>query len=941
MEFRVLGEVAVATEGGEDLPLGPAKRRSVLAVLLVHANTTVTVDRLAQALWDNEPPRHARTVLHGHISRLRGLFATHRAQAYGVELVTLGTAYLLRVPPERLDAHRFGELLRLARTRTEPEETAALLHDALALWRGTALQGTAATRALGSAAHALEELRLTAVQELAESRARLGDHASAVSVLRAAAAAHPLREQLAAALMGALARAGRATEARELFLRTRALLAQRSGAEPGPALVHAYSALPGGEADAVSATPDESHPHGTGAVATGGLHVGGAVDTGDAAGTTTAGGTARRRLPGAVLTRPTPPDAVADPVAVADLLPRRTRGFAGRAGELAALDRATAGLPGPLATIIGGAGTGKTALAVHWAHRRRSDFPDGLLFVDLRGYSPAPARDTTSVLREFLLALGVPADGIPQTPDGMAARYRALTAGRRLLVVLDNARGSRQVRPLLPGGEHCVTLVTSRDRLDGLVASDAARPLPLAALPTDESLALLAAVLGEEPVRAEPEPAARLVRLCEGLPLALRVAAARIATRPHTGLGRLADELADEQQRLELLDLEDTGVAAALGLTVHHLPDPARRMFRSLGVHTGGTLDTGTAAALAGCSPRQAASALDRLAAAHLLTPTGPESYAVHDLVRLFARTDSPVADPRATARLLDHWLHTLLAAAAAAEPGSEPCCTLPAGTGRAAGVRRFGDRADALAWYAAERDTLRGAVATAVDARLHSHAWRLVLLQWPLVLWQSRDGWTPLLELGLRSAEEAGEPGAQSRARALLGWVLIEEGRPEEALTHLERAPALAALAGDTAGEAVARINLAAALGGHGRHEQAREQLARALVLAERGAPAETVTLAHLHLARHFVSTGAYPEAAEHASNGLALAAPPVSAPRRVVLRTLSGEALAGMGRTEDAVRQLTDAVREAAAHAYAEGESAARAALTALGAGGGPVRL
>ncbi|MFG2623043.1 BTAD domain-containing putative transcriptional regulator [Streptomyces sp. NPDC048507] len=903
MEFRVLGEVAVATRDGEDLPLGPAKRRSVLAVLLVHANRTVTVDRLAQALWDNEPPRHASTVLHGHISQLRGLFATHRAQAHGVELATRGPAYLLRVPPERLDAHRFDELLQLARARREPAETAALLGDALALWRGSALEGTVATRALSSAAHALEELRLTAVQELAQARERLGDHDAAVSVLRTAATAHPLREQLTAALMHALARAGRAAEARELFLRTRTLLAQRSGAEPGPALAHAYAALAGD-------------------------------------------GPAAARLPGAALARPAPAGSAPRPaapvplsVAVADLLPRRTRGFAGRAGELAALDRATAGLPGPLAMITGGAGMGKTALAVHWAHLRQGDFPDGRLFVDLCGYSSAPARDTTSVLREFLLALGVPADGIPETPDAMAAHYRALTAGRRLLVVLDNARGSGQVRPLLPGGEHCVTLVTSRDRLDGLVVSDAARPLPLAALSADESLALLAAVLGEEPVGAEAASAARLVRLCEGLPLALRVAAARIATRPHSGLGRLADELADEQRRLELLDLEDTGVAAALGLTVQHLPEPARRMFGSLGLHTGATLDTGVAAALAGCSPRQAAAALDRLAAAHLLAPTGPQSYAVHDLVRLFARTDAPVRDPRAPARLLDHWLHTLLAAAEAAEPGSEPCCALPAGTGGPAAVRRFTDRADALAWYAAERDTLRGAVATAVGAGLHAHAWRLVLLQWPLILWQSHDGWTPLLELGLRAAEEDGEPGAQSRARALLGWILMEEGRPDEALAHLERAPALAALAGDTAGEAVARINLAAALGGHGRHDQAREQLGQALVLAERGGPAETVTLAHLHLARHFVSTGAYPEAAEHASCGLALAAPPVSASRRVVLRTLSGEALAGMGRTEDAVRQLTGAVREAAAHAYTEGESAARAALTALDAAEGLV--
>ncbi|MFI1973234.1 AfsR/SARP family transcriptional regulator [Streptomyces cinnamoneus] len=900
MEFRVLGTVAVVTERGEALPLGPAKRRSLLAMLLLHPNAAVPVDRLTEALWDEEPPRHSRTVLQGHVSRLRALFADHGAPAHGVELVTQGPAYLLRLPEALLDAHRFEELLQRARVRHEPREAVATLQAALGLWRGPAFAGTVQSPLLETAAHGLEELRLAAVEELARAHGRLGEDDAAAAVLRTEAVAHPLRESLIAALMLALSRAGRQSDALDWFHRTRRLLADQLGINPGAVLTGAYTALL--RADAPEGTPASCEP--------------------------------RERKEAvapaaAVPARPAP-----------QLLPRRPRGFTGREDELAALDRATSSVPAALAVITGSAGVGKTALAVHWAHRRHADFPDGRLFADLCGYSPVPARGTTAVLREFLLALGVPAEGMPGSPEAMGARYRELTAGRRMLVVLDNARDSEQVRPLLPDGEDCVTLVTSRDRLGGLVASDAARPVPLTELPTAQSTVLLTAVLGADLVEAEPEAAARLAELCDGLPLALRVAAARLATGPHRGLAAFAGELADEQNRLDLLKAGDTGVAAALGLSVQHLPEQARRMFHRLGPHTGAALDVCTAAALADCPPRQAAVALDQLADAQLVVETGPQSYVLHDLVRLYARTLTPGHDSGGLLRLLDHWIHTLLAASAAAEPGSQPCCTVPPGVRPSAAIRTFTDRTSALAWYSAERSTLGGAVAAATAAGLHDRAWRLVLLQWPLIVWQVRDGWVPLLEQGLVSAEHDGDLGAQSRARALLGWVLAEEGRPREALVQLECAPELAARAGDTGGEAVARINLAVALARHGERERPRDLLVRALALAERAGLTETVTLAHQHLTHHLLAVGASAEAAVHAARGLALAAPPAAAPRRVVLRTLYGEVLAARGRTGDAVRELDDAIREARAHGYEEGETVARSVLATLGAHRAPAR-
>lgn len=482
MEFRVLGMVSVVSERGEPLPLGPAKRCSLLAMLLLRPNAEVAVDRLTEALWDEEPPRHSRTVVQGHVSRLRTLLDEHRAAAHGVELATRSGAYILRLsdPGTLVDARRFEELLRLARTRHEPGEAVALLREALGLWQGPAFAGTVGSRALEAAAHELEELRLVAVEELAGAHGRLGEHGTAAAVLRAEAVAHPLREPLIAALMLALGRAGRQSEALDWFHRTRLLLADQLGVDPGAVLTDAYTALL--RAD----LPQDDAP-----------------------------------TAAAVLTAPTTVSAVDVP----QLLPRRPGGFTGRQPELAALDRATVGAPGPIALITGSAGVGKTALALHWAHRHGADFPGGRLFADLRGYSSTPARDTTLVLRGFLLALGVPAEAMPETPEAMGARYRALTAGRRMLVVLDNARASEHIRPLLPGGEDCVT---SRDRLGGLVASDAARPVPLAELPAAQSTALLAAVRGRR-CGHRPRPH-RPASARPGPPV---VPTARPAHRPH------------------------------------------------------------------------------------------------------------------------------------------------------------------------------------------------------------------------------------------------------------------------------------------------------------------------------------------------------------------------------------------------------------------------
>lgn len=921
MEFRLLGTVCVDTLTGP-LPLGPAKRRSLLAALLLHANTPVSMARLTDCLWDEEPPLHARTVIQGHVSRLRALLVGADAQAYGVELATLGDAYVLRVPETLLDSQRFEELLMLAREQRDPADTVLMLKEALSLWQGPALTGTFASAPLQAAAHALEESRLSTIEQLARAYGELGEHHRAAAVLRAEAVAHPMRESLAAALMTALYQSGRQSEALDCFHRTRRLLADELGIDPGRELADAYARVLRGEAGAPVVPGQAGAPSPVG------------VAPGDGPGTTAA----EAGVPQVVTDRAAavPAHAPASPYAgggrapapVADLLPRAPRGFHGRGAELTALSRAAAG-EAPVCLVTGPAGVGKTALALHWARRTPAAFPDGRLFADLRGFGDTAEPTPLEVLREFLLALGVAPRRVPESVAGAAALFRSLTDRLSLLVVLDNARDSAQVRPLLPGGTDCVTLVTSRHRLDGLIASDAAVPVPVDILEPTDGTALLAGVLGEERVLAEPVAARRLAELCGGLPLALRVTAARLAGRPRWTLAAMADELADERSRLSYLDVEDTGVSAALRLTVQQLPPDAVHHLARLGHHPGSHFDPYTAAALAGSDPVTAGAALERLAAAHLVTEAGPGRWILHDLVRLYARGLDAAAAPDALIGVLDHYIATALAAADTAEPGGEPCFILPDDFRAPTATRDFTDRAEAMSWLAAEREDLALAAAAARAAGLDDRAWRIILLQWPHVVWRVRDGWAPVLELAMAAAVAREDPYAESRVRNLLGWVLTEEGRTGEAVATLEPSPGLARQAGDRLGEATALINLAIVQAEQGALDVAMEGCERALDLAREEPDAHTEMLALQHLARMQLTAGRPKDALDSARTAFGLGPEHEEAARRVLLLSVSGEARIALGAEEEGIRLLDEAASEAERAGYDEGAVRALEAL------------
>ncbi|MFB9370687.1 ATP-binding protein [Kitasatospora albolonga] len=630
--------------------------------------------------------------------------------------------------------------------------------------------------------------------------------------------------------------------------------------------------------------------------------------------------------PSTPATTPTAVAGLPPRTAVPDLLPRAPRGFHGRSAELAALTRATAG-EAPVCLVVGPAGVGKSALVLHWAHHDPAGLADGRLYADLRGFSDTGEVAALEVLREFLLALGVPRERIPESENGAGALFRSLAADRQLLVVLDNARDADQARALLPGGDRCVTVVTSRHRLGALIVSDTARPVALDVLGPQDATALLARILGAERVDAEPAAALRLAELCGGLPLALRVTAARLAQRPDWTLATMADELSDHTRRLGLLDLEDTGVRAALNLTLRQLPQPVRDLFAHLGRDPGTHLDRYAAAALVATDPATAETSLERLAAAHLLTETAPGRWQMHDLVRLHARGLD--AHAGALTRLLDHYTATATAAVAAAEPGAEDCFPLPAGFHHPAAVREFGDRSAAVAWYAAERDNLVLSVAAAHGAALHGRTWRLVMSMWPLIVWRVRDGWVPLLETALAAARADADRHGEARVLNVLGWVLTEEGRTPEALVHLTAAAALAASADDAFAEANALLVLAIAHATLGDLDEAARGCERAVELTRASGDPRMERLALQHLARHRADAGHWHEALTTADRALAFDDRPATTDiPHLLLLTIKGEALLGLGHRDDGIAQLDLAAREAEAAGYDDG------AVRALGA-------
>ncbi|MBP2338948.1 DNA-binding SARP family transcriptional activator [Saccharothrix coeruleofusca] len=797
--------------------MGAAKRRTVLAALALELNRVVSGDRLLALVWNGAPPPQAKAALQGHIAQLRKVLDD------GVSLVTRAPGYVLTGDRDAVDVFRFEDLIAAAR-EADDEAAAAQLTSALRLWRGPVLADVPADQLREAVSARLEELRLVAVQDLASRLFRLDRAGEAVSGLREAVDGHPLREPLVARLVLALHRTGRQAEALELFHRTREQLAEELGVDPGPELREAYQAVLAGDA------PPPSPP-------------------------------------------PSPPAPVERPTAVPAQLPREHRGFVGRDAELCALEEALTGQDSAIGLLVGPAGVGKTALALRWAHRAAGDFPDGQLFVNLRGFDETEPLDPRAALVGFLRALGLSDSQIAADLEDQAAQYRSLLAGRRVLVVLDNARSAEQVRPLLPGSSRCLVLVTSRHLLDDLVVTEGATSLQVQTLPEQNAEDLLAAALGRQRIEQEPEAVAELVELCDRLPLALRIAGARLASRPRWTVQSLVDELRDEQGRLSGLSLEaGRGVHAALAVSYRELPEAAARLLRRLGLHPGTDLDSYTAAALMDINVVTARTHLRTLAYANLLHESMPDRYSRHDLVRLFthqlAATDSEADNAEATSRLLDYYLHVADAARAHLSDHVRPFAP-PAH--RPASSPELSSHAAALEWFTLEEANLGLALDIAQGGGQHQRTWQLALC---LDAFHFRRGnrldRLALCRIGLSAARELGDAHAEATFLLRLGSTLADMGRIEEAVRACTDAARLAS--GDRHLELAALANLGYCLMADGRLDEAQERITEALELAREVGDTRSQASGLNNLANVLLAKDRPEEALRHATEALGL---------------------------------------------------------------------
>ncbi|RCW43542.1 DNA-binding SARP family transcriptional activator [Halopolyspora algeriensis] len=800
-EFRVLGPLEVL-HCGVCRQLGHSGMRSVLACLLFEPNQAVSMDRLIDTLWAETPPATARTIIHGHISKLRKLFtAAPVTEGEDVPaIITRAPGYLLTVSSDRIDAHRARALIDHARG-LEPPERSRVLSEALALWRGPALADIASDRLRRTIAANLDELRLFALEERIAADLELGYHQHLVTELSGLVDEYPLRERLTGLLILAHHRSGQRAQAQARYHALRERLSDEFGIDPGPELRSLYERMLRDD-ETLLAHHRESVT------------------------TTSAGDGGAHQVPAEL------PPAVA--------------GFVGRERELAALDRILAdreqGTANLLTVLTGPAGVGKSALAVVWAHRIAHTFPDGRLHASLRGFDSERAPlSPGEVLAGFLKALGVAADAIPVDLDERAALYRSLLADRRVLVLLDDARDTDQVRPLLPGSPGSLVVVTSRRRLDGLVVRSGARMLPLETLPASAAVELLdrAGVPGRS--ASEPVAARRLADLCGGLPLALRIAAARLAAGPGRSVAELVCELTDERNRLHGLDIDDpdTSVRRAFDLSYRNLHPAHATMFRLLGVMPGHTFTPHTVAALCGTDPDTARHRLRALALAHLVTESEPDRFGMHDLLRLYAREllaacagTQDVSDAHCAETALRRLLHHYLVVADHARRFLRPARDELDYSGDGTTVRPYiTDRTEALEWFDAEWPNLVAAIRAAHAEGLHEYAWPLVRLQFNYLMVRCPwEDWITVYSTGMASAGKLDDPAGKVLMSAGLGVAYARSGNPAMALEHYTSSHEGAVAAGRPSWLAMTQVNMGSALFRLGRYGEARRHCEEAL---------------------------------------------------------------------------------------------------------------
>ena len=778
IEFRLLGPVGVWANG-QRVDLGRAggpKARAVLAVLAMSAGKIVDPETLSARVWGAEP--RGPDVRYKYVAWLR-----EALRPFAIALDTREGGYLLDVDPERVDLERFRRAVRQGRNHARQGDSQAAAHSfeaALAIWRGDALLGIPGSWA-DSVRTQLERERVDAMVHLGESWLSSRPTAEALAELAMWATEHPLDERVAALLISALTQAGRRGEALAEFDAVSARLRTALGVGPGEELRLLRQRISDGVILESAATAENSST------------------------------AAREIVEGAG-------------AGVPRQLPPALRHFVGRRAELAALYEMLEQDPVPgspmIVNITGTAGAGKSTLAVHWAHRISDRFPHGQIHVNLNGFGPhGDPLDPQEVIANILDALDVPRGRMPADREARLALYRSLIAKRRVLLLLDNARSSDQVRPLLPAGERCLVIITSRNRMASLVAGEGATPLPLRLLEPAEAYELLAQRVSERRIAAERPQLQSLIARCSGLPLALALVSARLAMSPEQSLSSAAAQLDEARTQLDLAieDESSVNLRTIFSWSCRPLAAPAMAMFRAMGLHAGTDMSMGSIVSAAGGTAADARTSLIRLLDAGLVEESSPGRYRMHDLLKAYAvelatEQDNEVTRRATVRRILDFYLRAAFAAAMALDSQLDPITLPPPEPGTAS--QRIADRPSALTWFTTEHAVLLAVIAQSNREGFEEYTWRLA---WTLAIYfQIRGHWADRVATqttALEAARRVGDLEGQAHASRGLGIASIRVGRYDEALRILRSALSLFVELGDDVGRARTHIDLANAL--------------------------------------------------------------------------------------------------------------------------------
>ena len=884
LDVRLLGPVEVVA-AGRPAPITQQGLRALLALLTLSANRVVSEAALIEGLWRDAVARPREGNLHAQVYQLRKRLIAMEPDRDSPRLVTRPPGYQLTLGPAESDLAMFAALASRGRDAArsgDPRAAASALGQALALWRGPALADIAdMTDRLGAEAAALDEQRLAVQADYADAALEAGRHVELAIELTALVAQHPLRERLRGQLMLALYRSGRQAAALACYQEGWQVLTDELGVEPGPELRDLQDKI-------LHADPSLAAP------------------------------------PALLRSRQGP--------AIPRQLPAAVRHFVGREPELKQLDSLLSqDVPGGtvvITAISGTGGIGKTALALRWGHEVADEFPDGQLYVNLRGYDPGGVPLTPAeAVRGFLESMGVPPTEVPESVDAQAALYRTMLADRQVLILLDNARDPDHVRPLLPASPGCLVIVTSRSALTGLSITDGAVTIPLGLVSESEAEALLAARLGMDRLLAEPAATAQLISLCARLPLALAITAARAAANPKIPLTSFAAQMSSEHDRLDAFDIGDptTSVRAVFSWSVSQLSADAARLFRLLGLHPGPDFTAAAAASLAGLPAPEAQRTLAELTRASLIDEHIPGRYAFHDLLRAYAGEQAASGESRAdrqgaVRRLLDHYLYSARPAGALIFAEDLPLPDLAPLADPAVSPEVAETTLGAIGWFRAEHQVLIAATALAESAGADRYVWQLpcTMTEYFRAVGRTRD-WARLDDVALAAATRAGADEALGRVYFSIGTRCRITGAYDDAISYLRQSMSHFIASEDLAAQA--SVNLALSSVYRSRRELLPESIpddvAAALSHASEALEwfysagdqtGEARALADL--SNHYLALGDLQTAKEYCSSALALNLDIGHMTGQVDALDTLGRIHAGLGRYEQAISYFLDAL-------------------------------